>query len=47
MKVSSNKIESEKRVFKYSESKSAYFSSVAFSYSDSRFMVCLTGDPDF
>jgi hypothetical protein len=47
MKVAPNKIESEKRVFKFEQSKSAFFTAVAFSHSESRFMVCLTGEPDF
>lgn len=32
LRVANNKIESEKRVFKYSESKSAFFSALAFSH---------------
>ena len=47
LRAAPSKIEQEKRVFKYSESKSTYFSAVAFSHQDSRFMVCLTGEPDF
>lgn len=47
MKAPPNKVEQEKRVFKYSESQGAYFSAVAFSHQDSRFMVCLTGEPDY
>lgn len=47
MRAASNKIEAEKRVFKFSESKSTYFSAMAFSHKDAHFMVCLTGEPDY
>lgn len=47
MRSAANKIDLEKRIFKYSESKSGYFSALAFSHQDCRFLVCLTGEPDY
>lgn len=45
IKASQTKGEKEK-TFRYSDSKSE-FVSIAFSHADARFLVCLTGAPDY
>ncbi|CAD8162078.1 unnamed protein product [Paramecium pentaurelia] len=47
LKAHPSKMEAEKKPYKYLDTKSSTFISMAFSHTDSRFLLCLTGPPDY